>query len=36
VIGLFGRGLRTRLLANGVQGLLFSVLWKSMEDMFLK
>lgn len=27
VIGLFGRGLKTRLLANGIQGLMFSVLW---------
>ena len=26
--GLFGRGLKTRILANGMQGLLFSVLWK--------
>ncbi|KAF2661466.1 mitochondrial carrier [Lophiostoma macrostomum CBS 122681] len=27
-LGLFGRGLKTRLLANGLQGLLFSILWK--------
>lgn len=27
-IGLFGRGLKTRILANGLQGMLFSVLWK--------
>ncbi len=31
-IGLFGRGLKTRLLANGLQGLLFSVLWKQFEE----
>lgn len=30
--GLFGRGLKTRILANGLQGLLFSILWK----LFLK
>lgn len=30
--GLFGRGLKTRILANGLQGLMFSVLWK----LFLK
>lgn len=30
--GLFGRGLQTRILANGLQGLLFSVLWKAFED----
>ncbi|KXS21371.1 mitochondrial carrier [Gonapodya prolifera JEL478] len=27
-VGLFGRGLSTRIVANGMQGLLFSVLWK--------
>jgi len=32
IIGLFGRGLRTRLLANGVQGMMFTVLWKFMEE----
>ena len=31
-LGLFGRGLKTRILANGLQGLLFSILWK----LFLK
>ncbi|GAA5881166.1 hypothetical protein JCM1840_001626 [Sporobolomyces johnsonii] len=30
--GLFGRGLKTRLLANGLQGLLFSVLWKAIGE----
>ncbi|KAJ7591518.1 mitochondrial carrier domain-containing protein [Mycena floridula] len=28
LIGLFGRGLKTRILANGLQGLMFSVLWR--------
>jgi len=32
-IGLFGRGLKTRILANGLQGLMFSVLWKSFEEL---
>lgn len=32
-IGLFGRGLKTRILANGVQGLMFSILWKSFEEL---
>lgn len=32
MVGLFGRGLQTRILANGLQGLLFSVLWKAFED----
>lgn len=31
-LGLFGRGLKTRILANGLQGILFSILWK----LFLK
>lgn len=28
ISGLFGRGLTTRILCNGLQGLLFSILWK--------
>lgn len=32
VAGLFGRGLKTRLLANGMQGVLFSVLWKYIDE----
>merc|ERR1719410_2044772 len=36
LIGLFGRGLKTRILANGMQGLMFSVLWKSFEEMLFK
>jgi hypothetical protein len=31
-LGLFGRGLKTRIVANGLQGILFSILWK----LFLK
>ncbi|KAK7192548.1 hypothetical protein PSPO01_01256 [Paraphaeosphaeria sporulosa] len=31
-LGLFGRGLKTRILANGLQGVMFSILWK----LFLK
>ncbi|OCH85854.1 mitochondrial carrier [Obba rivulosa] len=31
--GLFGRGLKTRILANGLQGLMFSVLWKLFLDL---
>ncbi|KAF1937390.1 mitochondrial carrier [Clathrospora elynae] len=27
-LGLFGRGLKTRIVANGLQGILFSILWK--------
>lgn len=34
VKGLFGRGLKTRILTNGLQGLMFSVLWRGFEDYF--
>jgi hypothetical protein len=33
ILALFGRGLPTRLLTNGLQGLLFSVLWRLFSDM---
>ncbi|KAI1792255.1 mitochondrial carrier [Ganoderma leucocontextum] len=32
--GLLGRGLKTRILANGLQGVMFSVLWKLFLDMW--
>lgn len=31
--GLFGRGLKTRILANGLQGIMFSILWKLFLQM---
>jgi hypothetical protein len=34
--GLFGRGLKTKIIANGLQGLMFSVLWKYIDDAFFK
>lgn len=30
--GLFGRGLKTRLMTNAIQGLMFSVLWRLGQD----
>lgn len=33
ILGLFGRGLGTRILCNGLQGLLFSILWKLFLDL---
>jgi len=33
VQGLFFRGLETKILANGMQGILFSILWKQFEDI---
>jgi hypothetical protein len=32
VIGLFGRGLQTRLLTNAIQGAAFSVLWRYFQS----
>merc|ERR1712118_508477 len=32
IIGLFGRGLKTRILANGAQGVMFSVMWKYLDE----
>lgn len=34
--GLFGRGLKTKILANGLQGLMFSVLWKLIDEKLFK
>jgi hypothetical protein len=34
--GLFGRGLQTKIIANGMQGLMFSVLWKLIDEKFFK
>lgn len=33
VLGLFGRGLQTRLLTNAIQGASFSVLWKYFQQV---
>lgn len=36
-LGLFGRGLKTRIITNGLQGLMFTVLWRLIDDhLFLK
>lgn len=32
VMGLFGRGLQTKIIANGFQGIMFSVLWKLIDE----
>ena len=32
--GVFGRGLPTKLIANGLQGVMFSVLWKLFDEEF--
>jgi Mitochondrial carrier protein len=34
VTGLMFRGLETKILANGLQGILFSILWKQFEELF--
>ena len=33
VQGLMFRGLETKILANGMQGILFSILWKQFEEV---
>ena len=33
VMGLFGRGLQTRLLTNSIQGAVFSVLWRYFQQV---
>ena len=33
VSGLMFRGLETKILANGMQGILFSILWKHFEEV---
>lgn len=36
MVGLFGRGLQTKIIANGLQGLMFSVLWKYLDEALFK
>ena len=36
VAGLFGRGLKTKIISNGMQGLMFSVLWKYIDELWFK
>ena len=31
ITGLFGRGLKTRILTNGIQGMVFTICWKYLE-----
>jgi hypothetical protein len=35
-VGLFGRGLKTRIVTNGLQGAVFSVAWKSIQGFLDK
>ena len=35
-LGLFGRGLKTKILANGLQGLMFTVMWRLGQDIWNK
>ena len=36
ISGLFGRGLQTRIIANGFQGIMFSILWKYFQSIINK
>lgn len=35
-LGLFGRGLKTRVLTNGIQGIIFVVLWNLFQERYFK
>lgn len=35
-LGLFGRGLKTRIITNGLQGIIFTVLWNIFQDLWFK
>ena len=35
ISGLMGRGLKTRIIANGTQGLLFSIMFKYFENLYV-
>lgn len=36
VSGLFGRGLKTRIAVNGVQGIMFSVIYRLFEEKYIR
>lgn len=36
ILGLMGRGLKTKIISNGMQGIMFSVLWKYIDDLWFK
>jgi hypothetical protein len=36
VLGLMGRGLGTKIVSNGMQGIMFSVLWRLGQDYYDK
>lgn len=36
IIGLYGRGLKTKIITNGIQGLVFSVAWRLCQDYYSK
>ena len=33
VMELFGRGLKTKIMINGIQGIVFTIVWKSLEEI---
>ena len=34
LVGLLGRGLKTRILCNCIQGMMFSVIWKYLQEKY--
>ena len=33
VVGLFSRGLKTKIIINGIQGIIFTIAWKTIEEI---
>ena len=36
ILGLFGRGLKTRIITNGLQGIIFNIFWNLIQDIYFK
>lgn len=34
IIGLLGRGLKTRIITNGAQGIVFTIVWKYLQEKY--
>ena len=35
ITNLLGRGLKTKIISNGIQSIIFTIIWKSLEDLYL-
>ena len=34
ITGLLGRGLKTRIITNGLQGIIFTIVWKYLQESY--